>query len=332
MTRKAWKGVLLLLAVLAFGVSGTSQAEAAKRLQLGSWDPGSGWYVYAAAMANIINNAKVGVQMDALAKGGAIGNPINVSEGKYDAALTFSIAANWAYQGKVAYKKAYPNLRGLIGGMDEYYLGIITTNPKVNKIGDIKDQKIPVRYVTVPRGGLGQWATEAMLEAHGIKFDDIKKWGGTVTHTGFNVIASRIKDGQADMFSHTVNPGHPSLTQIAIEKKGQLRFLGVDDAVRDQLAKIGFLKETLPANTFPGQTEPKNTFGFTTAMHVSASMDNQTAYLIAKTLIERINDLRAAHKGLKTFKPEKTAWQEAQMGTPIHPGAARYYKEKGWLK
>ena len=332
MTQKAWKRLFVLLAVLALCLAGSGRSEAAKRIQLGSWNPGSGWYIYAAAMANIINNANVGVQMDALAKGGAIGNPINVSEGKYDAALTFSIAANWAYQGKVAYKKAYKNLRGLIGGMDEYYLGIVTTNPKVQKISDIKDKKIPVHYVTVPRGGLGQWATEAMLEAHGIKFDDIKKWGGSVTHTGFNVITSRIKDGQADMFSHTVNPGHPSLTQIAIEKKGQLRFLGVNDSVRNELAKIGFLKETMPANTFPGQTQPLPTFGFTTSMNVAASMDNETAYIIVKTLIDRIGELRASHKGLKTFKPEKTAWQEDQMGTPIHPGAARYYKEKGWLK
>lgn len=327
---KTWRIAFGVLAAVALSFSGLAQAEAAKRLQLGSWNPGSGWYVYAAAMANIINKANLGLEVDALAKGGGIGNPINLSEGKYDMALTFSIAANWAYQGKVAYKKAYPNLRGLIGGMDEYYLGIVTTNPKVKKLSDIKEKKLPVHYITAERGGLGQWATQAMLEAHGIPYEDIKKWGGTVTHTGFSVIISRLKDGQADVFSHTVNPGHPSLTEVALQKK--MTFLGVDEAIRDKLLGIGFLKATMLAKTFPGQDHPVKTFGFTTSFLTNASMSNETAYKIVKVLVENIKDLRASHKGLKNFDPAKTAWPEEQNGAPLHPGAARYYKEKGWLK
>ncbi len=330
MIRRAWKSAFLLVAAMALGASGPGWSEAAERLTLGSWRQGSGWHVYAATMANIVNNAKVGVLIDPLAKGGGVGNPVQVGEGKYTMALTFSIANAWAYQGKIAYKKAYPNLRGLIGGMDEYYLGIITTNPNVKSISDIKAKKIPVNYVTVPRGGLGQWATSAMLGAHGITYEDIKSWGGSVTHTGFEVIKSRLKDGQADILSHTVNPGHPALTEIAVLKKGSVRFLEVEDAVRDKLLGIGFLKATMPANTFPGQDQPRKTFGFTTALVASTNMDNDTAYKIVKALLDKIDDLRAGHKALKSFDPAKTGWQADQMGAPVHPGAVRYFKEKGW--
>ncbi|MDA0999361.1 MAG: TAXI family TRAP transporter solute-binding subunit [bacterium] len=318
---------MIVLAVFAMTLMLSAPAGAAKRLLMGSWKQGSGWHVYSATMANIVNNANLGFQVDALAKGGGVGNPVNVGTGKYDLALTFSLAANWGYQGKVAYKKAYNNLRGLIGGLDQYYLGIVTTNPKVMSISDLK--KVPVNYVTVPRGGLGQWATQAMLGAHGITYDSIKKMGGSATHTGFDVIKSRMKDGQADMLSHTVNAGHPSLTAIAIQKK--LRFLEVEDEFRDKLLSIGFLKATLPANTFPGQATPRKTFGFTTSLIASTKMDNGTAYKIVKTLLDNVKDLRAGHKGLRSFDPAKTAWQEAQNGAPLHPGAARYYKEKGWM-
>jgi TRAP transporter TAXI family solute receptor len=316
----------LAFAVIFFFAAG--QAVAAKRLTMGSWKKGSGWHVYSATMANIVNNANLGFQIDALSKGGGVGNPINVGTGKYDMALTFSVAASWGYQGKVAYKRAYKNLRGLIGGLDQYYLGIVTTNPKVNSINDLK--KVKVNYVTVPRGGLGQWATRAMLGAHGITYADIKKMGGTVTHTGFGAIKSRMKDGQADMLSHTVNAGHPALTSIAVQKK--LKFLGIEEQYRDKLLGIGFLKATLPANTFPGQKKPLKTFGFTTAVIASTSMDNGTAYKIVKALLDNLSDLRAGHKGLRNFDPAKTGWQESQMGAPVHPGAARYFKEKGWLK
>ena len=326
MMKQAWKCGFSIVLLLTIAIFAAGQVEAAKRLTFGSWKKGSGWHVYSATMANIVNNANIGVQIDALSKGGGVGNPINVGTGKYNMALTFSVAAAWGYQGKVAYKKPYKNLRGLIGGLDQYYLGIVTTNPKVNSINDLK--KVKVNYVTVPRGGLGQWATRAMLGAHGIKYEDIKKMGGSVTHTGFGAIKSRMKDGQADMLSHTVNAGHPSLTSIAVQKK--LKFLEVGDKYRDKLLGIGFLKATLPANTFPGQKRPRKTFGFTTTVISSTSMDNGTAYKIVKALLDNIEDLRAGHKGLKYFDPAKTGCRESQMGVPIHPGAARYCKEKGW--
>jgi TRAP transporter TAXI family solute receptor len=324
MKRTSWKMGFVL--AVALGVFLAAQAEAADRLTMGSWKKGSGWHVYSATMANIVNNAKVGVQIDALSKGGGVGNPKLVGTGKFNMGLTFSVAAAWAYQGKVAYKKPYTNLRGLIGGLDQYYLGIVTTNPKVNGILDLK--KVPVNYVTVPRGGLGQWATRAMLGAHGITYEGIKKMGGSATHTGFGAIKSRMKDGQADMLSHTVNAGHPALTSIAIQKK--LKFLGIADEFRNKLLGIGFLKATMPANTFPGQKKPKNTFGFTTAVLASTALSNDAAYNIVKALLDNVKDLRAGHKGLRGFDPAKTGCKESQMGIPFHDGAARYCKEKGW--
>jgi TRAP transporter TAXI family solute receptor len=314
--------------VVVFLFIACSHVSAADRLKMGSWKKGSGWHVYSATMANIVNNAKTGVSIDPLSKGGGVGNPINVGTGKFDLALTFSVAASWAVQGKVAYKKAFTNLRGLVGGLDQYYLGIVTTNKKVSSINDLKT--VPVNYITVPRGGLGQWATRAMLGAHGITYAHIKKNGGSVTHTGFGAIKSRMADGQANMLSHTVNAGHPALTSIAIKKK--LKFLGVEDKYRNKLLDIGFLKADLPANTFPGQTSSKKTFGFTTCVIASTKMSNDVAYKIVKSLISNIKDLRAGHKGLRNFKPEKTGWKVSQMGAPVHAGAARYYKERGWLK
>jgi hypothetical protein len=326
MMKRARKIGISFLTIAVIGIFAAGQAGAAKRITMGSWKKGSGWHVYSATMANIVNNANIGVQIDALSKGGGVGNPVNVGTGKFNMALTFSVAAAWGYQGKVAYKKPFKKLRGLIGGLDQYYLGIVTTNPKVNSINDLK--KVKVNYVTVPRGGLGQWATRAMLGAHGITYADIKKMGGTVTHTGFGAIKSRMKDGQANMLSHTVNAGHPALTAIAVQKK--LKFLEVEEQYRDKLLGIGFLKANLPANTFPGQKRPRRTFGFTTVVIASSDMDNGTAYKIVKALLDNLSDLRAGHKGLRNFDPASTGCKESQMGAPIHPGAARYCKEKGW--
>ena len=71
--------------------------------------------------------------------------------------------------------------------------------------------------------------------------------------------------------------------------------------------------------------------GSPTILIVRADLDEEVVYTVTKALLENKAALDKGHAGLKPFDPE-TAWKQEKLSVPLHPGAARYYKERGWMK
>lgn len=305
--------------------------DKAVQLKIASLDVGSSWYVYAATIADVFRkNLPTNSVIDVLPYAGGVGNPKLVNNGEADLGLTFSVNGKWALEGNVAYDKKLTKLAALAGGFDQYYVGIVSTKKSgITSIAQIKEKKMPVRLMTVQVGSQGEFATRQVLEAYGISYDDIKKWGGSVNHTSFDVVQSAMKDGKADMFIQVITAGHPAVSEMALTT--ELNFVSLDKDAVEKLSKFGNAPATIPANTFKGQDAPVQTVGFSTVVFVNSEMPENVAYALTKALNENKPALEQGHKALKVFNPEK-AWEPAKVGMPLHPGAIRYYKEKGWMK
>jgi TRAP transporter TAXI family solute receptor len=126
-----------------------------------------------------------------------------------------------------------------------------------------------------------------------------------------------------------VTPKHPSVSEIAND--GNVKFLGLDAETTKALLPLGYVAATMPANTFKGQPEPVATVGFPTVLITNKELPEATAYTITKTVLENKDALVRGHAGLAEFDP-KTAWQPEKVGIPLHPGAEKAYREKGWMK
>jgi TRAP transporter TAXI family solute receptor len=87
----------------------------------------------------------------------------------------------------------------------------------------------------------------------------------------------------------------------------------------------------MPAGTFRGQDKDVPTAGLHTTLVTLASLPDDVAYGVVKAVCENTKKMARGHASFKTFSCQK-AWTEAALGAPIHPGAARYYKEKGYMK
>jgi hypothetical protein len=218
-----------------------------------------------------------------------------------------------------------------VGGLDTYYLVAVASNRLgIKSVREIRDRKMPVKIYTQPIGALGEFAGRQLLRAIGTSYNDIKGWGGTTTHVGYNVIVDAFKDGRADVLFAVVTPKHPSVSEIAND--GNVRFLGLDAETTKALLPLGYVAAAMPANTFKGQPEPVATVGFPTVLITNAELPEPVAYTITKTIIENKDALVRGHAGLVNFDPT-TAWQPEKVGgIPLHPGAERAYREKGWMK
>jgi TRAP transporter TAXI family solute receptor len=332
--RRATLAALVAIAMAALGAgttAGSAWAQAPVNLAFATLDTGSAWYVYGATMAELLRKTlPPGSNIDVKPRAGGVGNPRLVAKNETPLGFAFTVTNRWAWDGKEAYDAKLDNLRGLVGGFDTYYLVAVTARKLgLNSVKDIKDKKVPIKMVTQPVGSLGEFAARQLLRAYGITYADIKAWGGSTQHVGYNVIVDAFKDGRADVLFAVITPKHPSVSEIA--NGADVKFLGLEPDMVTALAPLGYLPATMPGDTFKSQSEPVKTVGFPTVLITNKELPEPVAYTVTKTIVDSKDALVRAHAGLAEFDPT-TAWQPEKVGLPLHPGAERAYREKGWMK
>ena len=323
--------ILAMLLALGVGVSGALAQTPPVSLAFSTLDTGSAWYVYGATMAELLRKTlPPGSTVDVKPRAGGVGNPILVAKNETPLGFGFTVTNRWAYEGREAYAQRLENLRGLVGGLDTYYLVAVASKKLgLGSVRDIKDKKLPVRIYTQPVGALGEFAGRQVLRATGLTYADIKGWGGTTAHAGYNVIVDAFKDGRADVLFAVVTPKHPSVSEIAND--GNVDFVGLDADTVKALLPLGYVPATMPADTFKGQGKPVSTVGFPTVVITNKDLPEPVAFTITKTILDNKEALVRGHAGLAEFDP-RSAWQPEKVGIPLHPGAERAYREKGWMK
>jgi TRAP transporter TAXI family solute receptor len=323
--------VLAALLALIVGVGGVSAQTAPVNLAFATLATGSAWYVYGATMAELLRKSlPPGSNVDVKPRAGGVGNPRLVAKNETPLGFGFTVTNRWAYEGKEAYTEKLENLRALVGGLDTYYLvAVASKRLGIGAVREIRDKKVPAKIYTQPVGALGEFAGRQLLRAIGTSYADIKALGGSTTHVGYNVIVDAFKDGRADVLFAVVTPKHPSVSEIAND--GNVAFLGLDAETTKALLPLGYVQATMPANTFKGQSEPVATVGFPTVLITNKELPEAVAYTVTKTILDGKDALVRGHAGLAEFDP-KTAWQPDKVGIPLHPGAEKAYREKGWMK
>jgi hypothetical protein len=324
------KAILALILALAVLVSGAA-AQQPVTLAFATLDTGSAWYVYGATMADLLRKAlPPGSNVDVKPFAGGVGNAKLVARNEAPLGLSFTVTNRWAFDGKEAYDSRLEGIRALVGGLDTYYLVALAQKKLgVSSLREIKDRKVPVRIFTQPVGALGEFGGRQLLRAAGMTYADIKGWGGATTHVGYNIIVDAFKDGRADLLLAVVTPKHPSVSEITTFT--DVKFLGLEPEIIKALEPLGYSTATMPATTFKNQPEPVHTVGFPTVVITNKDLPEPVAYTVTKTIIENKDALVRGHAGLAAFDPQ-SAWRPEKVGIPLHPGAERAYREKGWMK
>lgn len=327
------KAVLALVLVLAVvvGSANAQSSPAPVTLPFSTLGQGTAWYVYGATMAELLRKTlPAGSNIDVKPFSGGVGNPRLVAKNETPLGLSFTVTNRWAMEGKEGFDAKLDNLRGLVGGLDTYYLVTIASKKlDVASLGDIKARKIPLKLYTLPVGSLGELGAKQLLREYGMTYEDIKGWGGSTTHQGYKIIVDAFKDGRADLLIAVVTPKHPSITEMATFS--EIKFIPLEAERVKGLGALGYASATMPPETFKGQSQPVLAVGFPTVLITNAALPEPIAYTITKTVIENKEALVRGHAGLADFEPP-TSWKAENVGAPLHPGAERAYREKGWMK
>ena len=150
------------------------------QLRFATFTEGTSWYGYGASIAELLRPLlPAGSSLDVLPLAGGVANPQLLALGKADFALNFAINSRWAREGRFIYESPMDDLRGLVGGFDLYHLLLVARHDlPILSLAEVKEKKMPLRIYTITVGGQGERATQMVLEAYGMNYQDIQAWGG----------------------------------------------------------------------------------------------------------------------------------------------------------
>jgi TRAP transporter TAXI family solute receptor len=309
--------------------------RAQQELKFQAMPLGSIWYVFAASFSKHIQPAlPAGSKVDVVARGGGIGNPILVNDRKADVAFANVCTSVWAMEGEQEiYKgKKYPDIRALLGGLNEVWIVGMLTEEYIKRTGnDTLERALtssqPPRIIMKPAGSTVPPAVRMVLEGVGLSFDQYKAKGGQIIQVDVGQIPQMMRDGRADLYFESASPGHPATQEVSLTVP--VRFVDLPEKSLAILGKNGMKVHPMP-EAFKGQKGPTKAADFGTNLIVHKDMPDDVAYAITKGVVDNRDAIVAEHKAMAGFVA-KDAWRPENVGIPLHPGAARYYKEKGWM-
>jgi TRAP transporter TAXI family solute receptor len=318
-------GIALLLAAVAMPAEGRDKV----RLTFTAGGTGGGWFVMAAGMAKIIEEKAPDLQINVIPGGGTTNQPV-VGMKKTELGWGLSPFAVAARRGEDPYKEKYEAIRAIGASFSDNYLHILAAEDTgVKTIPELVKYPKPIRVGPGKVGVGGEWVFKKILAYYHSSYDQIKAKGGKVLFTGYPEMATNLKDRHIDFISINIAPPAAIVQEAALGRK--LRILPWPEDLRKTMKeKYGFGLGAIKKESYPGiLTEDIPTVVYGTVLMVHKDVPADVVYEITKIINENHARLPAIHKSMGVYDPA-TAWKD--LPVPLHPGAEKYYREKGYLK
>ncbi len=313
---------LLVLGFLLLFVAGVSSAWAQKttRLSIATGGTGGVYYPLGGGMANVISKYISYAEATAEVTTASVDNCILVGKGKAELALIMADTGWDAYQGKAQFKEKLP-LR-TVAVLYPNNMHIATVEGKgIEKVTDLKGKRVSTG---APGSGTEVMALR-VIEAYGL--DPNKDM--TRDKLGVSESAGALKDGKIDAFFWVGGLPTAAITDLGATPGVKMKLIGHADAVPKMREKYGplYVKGVIPAKTYPGQATDVPISVVWNLLVCRENMKESLVYDILKTFFDHKPELIASHREAATLSPE----HQAGGGSPIpfHPGAIRYFTEKG---
>ena len=284
------------------------------------------YYAAGGAICRLVNKdrAKHGLRCSVESTGGSVFNVNTIKAGELDLGVAQSDVQYNAAKGMGPFKDggAYGDLRAVMSLHPEPFTVLTRKEANIKSFADLKGKKFNVGN---PGSGTRS-SLEELLVAMNWKLADF-------------ALASELKadehgpalcDGKIDGFFYGV--GHPSAniqdpTTSCDAKLVPITGPAVDKLVAD---KPYYAKVSIPAGLYPNNPQATPTYGVLATLVTSSKVPAESVYAVVKAVFDNFEEFKKLHPALANLKPEDMV--KNGLSAPLHEGAARYYKEKGWIK
>jgi len=294
---------------------------AAQNISIGTGGTGGVYYPMGGGIAAVLSKYVPGMQATAEVTGGSVDNLKLIGSGKPYVGFTMTDAAQDAYKGEDKFNGNKVPLRTLMVLYPNRMHVVTVEGTGINRIADMKGKRVST-------GSPGS-ATEVMafrvIEAAGLDKDkDLRR-----ERLGAAESVNALKDRKIDAFFWVGGLPTAAVTDLANTPGTKIKMIDHADLAAAMNAKWGnlYVQDVIPKDTYKGMDADNHQVTVMNVLVAHESMDEKTAYTIVKTIFDKRDDLIAVHKEAANFKLENQ--KAAASPVPFHPGALKYFAEKG---
>lgn len=284
------------------------------------------YYPAGGAICRLVNRdrAKHNLRCSVESTGGSVANVNLLRTGEIEFGVSQSDVQFFATKGEGPLKKdgAFSDIRAVFALHPEPFTVVARKEANVNNFQDFKGKRFNVGN---PGSGTRS-SMEELLGAMGWKLGDF----ALASELRPDEHGPALCDGKIDGFFYGV--GHPSAniqdpTTICGAKLVSLTGPAVEKLVKE---RPYYAVATIPGGMYPNNPQPTTTFGVQATVVTSAKVPADVVYAVTRAVFENLDEFKKLHPALANLKPEDMV--KNGLSAPLHEGAAKYYKEKGWIK
>jgi TRAP transporter TAXI family solute receptor len=315
--------IAVLSAALLFSASAMAQQNF---VTIGTGGVTGVYYAAGGAICRLLNKDRKthGIRCSVESTGGSAFNVNTIKEGELDFGMAQSDVQYNAYKGLESFKDggAHTDLRAVFSIHPEPFTVLAHPNAGVTKFEDFKGKRFNVGN---PGSGTRS-SMERLLGAMGWTLADFS-------------LASELKadehgpalcDGKIDGFFYGV--GHPSANIQDPTTTCAAKLVPLTGEVVDKLVAENpyYAKAVIPGGLYANNPDDTETFGVLATLVTSAKVPDESVYQLTRAVFENFDEFKSLHPAFANLDPAKMVSEG--NSAPLHPGAEKYFKEKGWLK
>lgn len=314
-----------VLAAAAFGLASPAARAQQKYVTIGTGGVTGVYYAAGGAICRLVNKDRKthNIRCSVESTGGSVFNVNTIKAGELDMGATQSDVQYNAVKGLAQFKDgAHSDLRAVFSLHPEPFTVLARKEANIRTFADFKGRKF-----NVGNPGSGTRASmEELLVAMNWKLADFS----LASELKADEHGAALCDGKIDGFFYGV--GHPSAniqdpTTSCGAKLVSLTGPAVDKLIKE---KPYYAYATIPAGLYPYNPADTKTYGVLATMVSSSKVPADTVYAVVKGVFDNFDEFKKLHPALAILAPEHMI--RDGLSAPLHEGAVRYYKEKGWLK
>lgn len=321
------KKLLSLMSVIAVGILSMSfnSFAADKYITIGTGGVTGVYYPAGGAICRLVNRGRKdhGIRCSVESTGGSVYNLNAIRANEIDIAVAQS---DWQYHsymgtGPFANLGKDEKLRSLFSLHSEPFTVIARTDAGVDSFEDLKGKR-----VNIGNPGSGQRATmEAIMQ--------VKGWDKSVFKLASELKASEqaqaLCDNKIDVMIYAA--GHPNGAVQEVTTTCDTKIIPVEGPAIDKLVNQFpfYAYTTIPGGMYNGNEEDIKTFGVKATFVASENVDGEIIYQVVRAVFDNFDNFKTLHPVFSTLDPQNLV--KSGNSAPLHPGALRYFKEKGWV-